>query len=242
MQSSLQSVPEDSLDRDKQVKQIFSEIAPRYDLLNHLLSLNIDRAWRRLAVDRLGWKAEPSGRFLDACTGTFDLALELSDRPDFCGQVIATDFASPMMVQGARKIVSEPIRPVCGNSLALPFPDDSFDGAMVGFGVRNLADLEHGLSELHRVLKKDRVLVVLEFTLPPNSLVRAAYLLYFRRVLPFIGRIVSGHPWAYQYLPESLGEFPLPDELGLQFKKVGFSDVGWTLLTGGIAAIHWGRA
>ena len=113
---------------------------------------------------------------------------------------------------------------------------------MVGFGVRNLADLDQGLSELHRVLKKGRALVVLEFTLPPNSLVRAAYLLYFRRILPLIGRIVSGHPWAYQYLPESVGEFPPPDELGLQFKEVGFSDVGWTLLTGGIAAIHWGRA
>ena len=242
MKSSPQYVPEDGLDRDKQVKQIFSEIAPRYDLLNRLLSLNIDRVWRRLAVDRLGWETEPSGRFLDACTGTFDLALELSDRKDFCGQVIATDFASPMMVRGAEKIVGEPIRPVCGNSLVLPFLDDSFDGAMVGFGVRNLADLDQGLSELHRVLKKGRALVVLEFTLPPNSLVRAAYLLYFRRILPLIGRIVSGHPWAYQYLPESVGEFPPPDELGRQFKKVGFSDVGWTLLTGGIAAIHWGRA
>ena len=242
MKSSPQYVPEDGLDRDKQVKQIFSEIAPRYDLLNRLLSLNIDRVWRRVAVDRLGWKEEPSGRFLDACTGTFDLALELSDRTDFCGQVIATDFASPMMVQGAEKIVDKPIRPVCGNSLVLPFPDDSFDGAMVGFGVRNLADLEQGISELHRVLKKNRALVVLEFTLPPNSLVRAAYLLYFRRVLPFIGRIISGHPWAYEYLPESVGGFPPPDELGLQFEKAGFSDVGWTLLTGGIAAIHWGRA
>ena len=104
MKSSPQYVHEDGLDRDKQVKQIFSEIAPRYDLLNRLLSLNIDRVWRRLAVDRLGWETEPSGRFLDACTGTFDLALELSDRKDFCGQVIATDFASPMMVRGAETV------------------------------------------------------------------------------------------------------------------------------------------
>jgi demethylmenaquinone methyltransferase/2-methoxy-6-polyprenyl-1,4-benzoquinol methylase len=125
-----------------------------------------------------------------------------------------------MMVQGARKIVAGPITPVCGDSLALPFPNDNFDGAMVGFGVRNLSDLECGLRELYRVLKRGKLLVVLEFALPPNPFVRMAYLLYFRRVLPVVGRIISGHPWAYRYLPESVEEFPGPDELGLLFKKV----------------------
>ena len=120
--------------------------------------------------------------------------------------------------------------------------NDNFDGAMVGFGVRNLSDLECGLRELYRVLKRGKLLVVLEFALPPNPFVRMAYLLYFRRVLPVVGRIISGHPWAYRYLPESVEEFPGPDELGLLFKKVGFEDVGWTLLTGGIAALHWGKA
>ena len=242
MQSLPRSVPNDGIERHDQVKTIFSEIAPRYDLLNHLLSLNMDRSWRRLAVDQIGWEAESSGSFLDACTGTFDLALELGDRPGFRGRIIATDFACPMMVQGARKIVAGPITPVCGDSLALPFPNDNFDGAMVGFGVRNLSDLECGLRELYRVLKRGKLLVVLEFALPPNPFVRMAYLLYFRRVLPVVGRIISGHPWAYRYLPESVEEFPGPDELGLLFKKVGFEDVGWTLLTGGIAAIHWGKA
>ena len=242
MRSSTESAPRDGPERSEQVKQIFSEIAPRYDLLNHLLSLNIDRAWRRLAVDRLDWEAEPSGIFLDACTGTFDLALELSSRPDFCGRVLAADFAFPMLAQGKVKVSAEPIWPVCGDSLMLPFPDKSFDGAMVGFGVRNLSDLERGLRDLHRIIKKDKLLVVLDFTLPHNPVVRMAYLLYFRHVLPFVGRMISGHPWAYRYLPESVGTFPPPRELSALFNKVGFEEVGWTLLTGGIATIHWGRA
>jgi demethylmenaquinone methyltransferase/2-methoxy-6-polyprenyl-1,4-benzoquinol methylase len=147
-----------------------------------------------------------------------------------------------MLVQGAPKIARAPVWPVCGDSLRLPFPDDAFEGATVGFGVRNLSDLRAGLAELRRVLKPGRRLAVLEFTVPPNPVVRAGYLFYFHRILPIVGRIVSGHPWAYTYLPESVREFPGPAELGATFKDVGFTDVGWRLVSGGIAAIHYGSA
>lgn len=242
MRSPTDAAPRSGAEREKQVQQIFSEIAPRYDLLNHVLSLNIDRSWRKKAVDRLEWEQEPRGSYLDACAGTFDLALELAERAGFGGRVVASDFAHPMLVQGAPKIGHGAVDAVCGDSLRLPFPDDTFSGATVGFGVRNLSDLETGLSELRRVLRPGRRLVVLEFTVPPNPVVRAGYLFYFHNVLPLVGRIVSGHPWAYTYLPESVKGFPGPSDLGGLFEAVGFHDVGWNLLSFGIAAIHWGRA
>jgi len=240
MQSVSDAAPKAGLDRATQVRTIFSEIAPRYDLLNHVLSLNIDRAWRRAAVDRLGWERASSGTYLDACAGTYDLGLELARRAAFAGRVVATDFAHPMLAQGAAKIADAPITSACADSLALPFANSTFDGAMVAFGVRNLSDVSAGLAELGRVLRPGSRLVVLEFTTPPNRVVRAGYHLYFKRILPVVGRVVSGHPWAYTYLPESVGEFPGPRELGGLFERAGFRDVGWRLLTGGIAALHWG--
>jgi demethylmenaquinone methyltransferase/2-methoxy-6-polyprenyl-1,4-benzoquinol methylase len=242
MQSQFDAAPKAGAEREKQVQQIFSEIAPRYDLLNHVLSMTIDRTWRRRAVDLLEWERTPSGTFLDACAGTFDLSLELANRKTFAGRVIASDFAHPMLVQGTPKIATSPIESVCGDSLGLPFADDTFDGATVGFGVRNLARLGVGLGEFQRVLKPGARLVVLEFTVPPNPIMRAGYHFYFHNILPVVGRIVSGHPWAYTYLPESVKEFPGPKELGDLFESVGFKDVGWKLVSGGIAAIHWGRA
>jgi demethylmenaquinone methyltransferase / 2-methoxy-6-polyprenyl-1,4-benzoquinol methylase len=175
MQSPSDAAPKTGAERERQVQRIFSEIAPRYDLLNHVLSLNIDRSWRRKAVANLGWEAAPGGRFLDACAGTFDLALELERKEGFRGSVVASDFAHPMLVQGGAKIAGAAIRPVCGDSLELPFSDDVFDGATVGFGVRNLSDLAKGLSEFRRVLKPGKRLVILEFTTPPNAVVRAGY-------------------------------------------------------------------
>ena len=237
-----ESAPKEGAERARQVRTIFSEIAPRYDLLNHVLSLNIDRRWRKAAVRRLDWERAPRGVFLDACAGTFDLALELCGRKGFGGRVVASDFAHPMLVQGKPKIASRPVDSVCGDSLELPFAEETFDGATVGFGVRNLADVRAGIHELHRVLRPGARLVVLEFTVPPNPIMRAGYLLYFNRILPVVGRIVSGHPWAYTYLPESVKEFPGPKELGSIFEDAGFSDVGWKLLSGGIAALHWGVA
>jgi demethylmenaquinone methyltransferase / 2-methoxy-6-polyprenyl-1,4-benzoquinol methylase len=242
MPSVQAAVPKEGDERHDQVQTLFSEIAPRYDLLNHVLSLNIDRSWRKHAVNKLGWEASPTGSYLDACAGTYDLAIELCGRKDFRGRVVASDFAQPMLVEGRRKIESRPVSAVCGDSQRLPFPDDSFDGATVGFGVRNLSDLALGLSELHRVVRPGKRLVVLEFTVPPNPLMRAGYLFYFHQILPLVGRLVSGHPWAYTYLPESVKGFPGPPELAAIFEGAGFRDVGWKLLTGGIAALHWGTA
>jgi demethylmenaquinone methyltransferase/2-methoxy-6-polyprenyl-1,4-benzoquinol methylase len=234
------AAPRAGADREEQVQRIFSEIAPRYDLLNHVLSLNIDKAWRRKAVERLGWEGAPDGTYLDACAGTFDLALELHARQGFGGRVVASDFAQPMLVTGRSKVRGSRISPVCGDSLRLPFPDARFDGATVGFGVRNLSDLARGLGEFRRVLRPGARLVVLEFTTPPNPLVRGGYHFYFHRVLPLVGRLVSGHPWAYTYLPNSVRDFPGPGPLEGMFRDAGFTDTGYRLLTFGIAAIHWG--
>lgn len=240
MASANQARPSEGPERGRQVRRIFSEIAPRYDLMNHLLSLNVDKGWRRRAVDHLDWEGEPKGTYLDACAGTFDLSLELTGRAAFQGKVVASDFARPMLLEGIYKLSGSPVIPVCGDSLRLPFPDASFQGAMVAFGVRNLADLSRGLREFVRVLRPGRRLVVLEFTEPPNLILRSLYLLYFRRILPLVGRIVSGHPWAYTYLPQSVKEFPDPGDLAELMQAAGFRETSWELLSGGIAALHVG--
>ncbi|NNF29042.1 MAG: class I SAM-dependent methyltransferase [Gemmatimonadetes bacterium] len=232
--------PTQGAGRSDQVQTLFSEIAPRYDLLNHVLSMNIDRRWRRKAVRSLGWEEDPEGLYLDGCAGTFDLSLELARQPGFAGRVVAADFAFPMLDAGRDKIRGTPVDAVCGDALRLPFSDGAFSGITIGFGVRNLSDLEAGLEECARVLKPGGRLVILEFTVPPNRLVRRAYMLYFNHVLPRIGRIVSGHPWAYTYLPESVKEFPDVKGLGMRMEAAGLAPATWTLVTGGIAAIHVG--
>jgi len=191
-------------------------------------------------VDALGWKEKPEGRYLDACAGTFDLSLELARRPGFGGTIWASDFAWPMLVEGLPKLKRAPVHPVCGDTLRLPFPKGSFHGAMVAFGVRNLSDLAGGMEEFARVLRPGGRLVILEFSDPPNVLVRNLYNFYFRRVLPVVGRMVSGHPWAYTYLPASVKEFPDPPGLAALMKAGGFREASWKLLSGGIAALHVG--
>ena len=220
------------------VRGLFTAIAPRYDFLNHLLSLNVDRSWRRAAVARLGWEARPNGVYLDLCAGTLDLAAELARRPGFRGTVLGADFAVPMLVRGKGK-ASRTV-PVGADALALPFPDAAFDGALVGFGVRNLADLDAGLVEAARVLKPGARFVILEFATPRFAPLRAVYLFYFRHILPAVGRMVSKHRDAYTYLPESVLAFPEPEALARRFAAAGFHDVGFELLTGGICAVHHG--
>lgn len=222
------------------VRRMFSSIAPRYDLLNHVLSLNIDRLWRRWAVNVLGWERAPAGTYLDNCAGTLDLAVELARRPAFTGRVVGSDFTLAMLEHGGDKTAALPVERTCADALHLPFPDASFDGSTVGFGVRNLADLDAGLRESARVLKPGARMVILEFTTPAWQPFRGLYMFYFMKLLPLVGRVVSKHSSAYTYLPESVLSFPEPAELARKMERAGFDDVRWRTLSGGIAALHWG--
>jgi demethylmenaquinone methyltransferase / 2-methoxy-6-polyprenyl-1,4-benzoquinol methylase len=221
-----------------EVRRMFGAIAPRYDLLNHLLSLNRDRAWRRRAVDRLLAGTPGDGVFLDACAGTFDLSVELADRRGFTGTVLGFDFAYPMLQAGLSKLPGRDILPACADALSLPLANASVDGAMVAFGVRNLADLEAGLREFARVVRPGGCLVILEFMTPQWQPFRGLYLFYFSRLLPLIGRLVSRHGSAYSYLPASVLAFPEPPQLAGLLEAAGFRDAGWEPMTGGIVAVH----
>ena len=227
-------------DKAATVRRMFGAIAPRYDLLNHLLSLNQDRAWRRKAVDRLLEGSPPSGLYLDACAGTLDLAVEIARRNTFTGAVIATDFSYPMLDAGTSKVGAHSIRLACADALSQPFPEASFDGAIVGFGVRNLASIEAGLAEFARLIKPGGKLVVLELTTPSWQPFRALYLGYFRHLLPLVGRLVSRHGDAYTYLPESVLQFPEPSAFARMMRSAGFGEVEWESYTGGIIAAHVG--
>jgi demethylmenaquinone methyltransferase/2-methoxy-6-polyprenyl-1,4-benzoquinol methylase len=220
------------------VRGLFADIAPRYDFLNHVLSLNVDRRWRRQAIDQLGWEANPGGDYLDLCAGTLDLSAELGNRPGFSGRVIGADFVPEMLHRGAGK--SHRVRPAAADALELPFADGTFDGATVGFGMRNLMDLDAGLREAARVLKPGARLVILELAMPQWQPLRAMYLAYFRGVLPSVGRFVSKHRSAYDWLPASVELFPDPQALADRMRRSGFEGVSWSLMWGGIAALHTG--
>jgi demethylmenaquinone methyltransferase / 2-methoxy-6-polyprenyl-1,4-benzoquinol methylase len=223
------------------VRGVFETIAPSYDLLNHLLSLNIDRRWRTRALLALGWERAPAGCYLDLCAGTMDVSAALATSPRFTGTIVAADFAEPMLRAGRGKERSGHTHPVVADALRLPLRDASADGAIVAFGARNLADLDAGLREAHRVLRPGARFVILEFTTPRSRVVRALYHLYFRHVLPLVGGIISGHRSAYRYLPESVAHFPAEPELAAMMRGAGFSSVAFQSLTLGIAAIHTGQ-
>ena len=222
------------------VQRIFSEIAPRYDLLNHLLSLGIDRRWRTIALRRLAWTTAPAGVYLDLCAGTLDAGAALSRRTGFAGRILAADFAEPMLRAGLGKAPRDVLAPVVADALALPVKDDAFAGAIVAFGIRNVADLDGGLREVRRTLKPGARFVILEFSTPVVPLVRSAYLFYFHRILPRIGRAISGHRTAYTYLPRSVANFPETGALAAAMTRAGFRDVRFETLSFGIAAVHVG--
>ncbi len=223
------------------VRRIFSEIAPRYDLLNHVLSLNIDRGWRRAALADLEWGNRPEGTYLDLCAGTLDVGAMLARSEAFRGHVLGADFAEPMLRRGVGKAEAIKLAPVAADALSLPVRDGSMAGAIVAFGVRNLADLDEGLGEVHRVLMPGARFVILEFSTPPSPIVRSAYRAYSHHILPAIGRVLSGHPTAYRYLPESVDSFPEAQALADRLRAVGFLNVRWRYLTLGVVAIHVGE-
>jgi demethylmenaquinone methyltransferase/2-methoxy-6-polyprenyl-1,4-benzoquinol methylase len=218
------------------VRDIFTAIAPTYDRLNRIISLRFDQRWRRYAVGRLNWERRPEGIYLDVCAGTLDFAATLARRPGFRGRIVGADFVPPMLRLGRGKAAR--LAPVAADALELPFPDHAFDGAMVGWGMRNLVDLDAGLAEAARVLRPGARLVILEMTLPPQPLFRRVYQFYFRRVMPWIGRRVSRHATAYTWLPASTIAFPEPAELARRLEAQGFRDVSYRLLMGGVSALH----
>lgn len=219
------------------VREMFAGIAPRYDLLNHILSLNIDKRWRRRVRNKLeDILDDPAAIILDVACGTGDLSIELKDRAK--ATVIGTDFCRPMLAIAAEKSRSIPW--VEGDAMELGFPDASFDALTIAFGLRNLANYGEGLAEFHRVLKPEGKLVVLEFSTPVVPAFRSIFNFYFSTVLPRIGGAVSGSRGAYEYLPDSVSKFPDQDHLAKMMADIGFGKVQYENLTGGIAAIHIG--
>ena len=228
---------------NRQVQKMFSDIAPRYDLLNRLLSCGQDQDWRKRAVTRLS--PQSGERFLDIATGTADVALEIiRNVPKGAVQVVGMDFSEKMLELARQKIDSldkaNSIQLECGSAESLPFEDNSFDGTTTAFGIRNFFDIGRSLREMHRVLKPGGRCVILEFSLPRNPVLNALYRFYFEWLLPKVGRLISKHPSAYTYLPETVAAFPVRKEFSSLMQQAGFMNVTYKELTLGIVILYTG--
>ena len=226
------------------VHKIFSAIARQYDFLNSLLSLRFDRSWRRFTARASG--VTPGSRVLDVCTGTGELALAYADEMGTNAEVIGTDFCFEMLAVGKEKVEKQKrpraFVPIEADTLSLPFAENTFDIVSVGFGIRNVADLENGIREMARVALSGGRVVILEFTQPSNRLFRGLYYFYFTKVLPAIGNLVSkNRDDAYGYLPKSVMGFPDCEGLARIMRSCGLEDVRFYRKTFGIVAIHVGR-
>ena len=220
------------------VREMFGQVAPRYDLLNHLLSFNIDRMWRSRTVKRVRPVLEkPAARVLDLCCGTGDLALALQQAST--NRVLGSDFCHPMLTAAHKKGLANVLFE--SDALTLPIADASLDLVTVAFGFRNLANYEKGLIELRRVLRPGGMAAILEFSQPPNPAFAAFYNFYSLHILPKLGGAISGSKDAYSYLPESVRRFPGADELAAKMRASGFTNVQFERMTFGIVALHLGQ-
>ena len=232
-------------DAGLKVRDMFSQIAPRYDLLNHLLSMQLDRVWRRRVARRVRPILQRAdARALDLCCGTGDLALSLQRAPGTRAQIIGADFSHAMLVRAREKSFSntspEAMPVFEADALRMPFADGSFDLVTTAFGFRNLANYEDGLREIYRVLRPGGTVAILEFTEPPPGLMGDLYRWYFRNVLPRIGAFLSGDAKAYSYLPASVSRFFRPAELAGLMTTVGYQATEYKVWTFGTVALHIG--
>src|SRR4051794_7063154 len=223
-----------------QVNRMFDRIAGHYDAMNSVMTAGLHHRWRERAADRA--ELRPGDAALDVCCGTGDLALELSRRGSPGGPVVGCDFSEPMLDLAREKAADGPPSPVrfeWADALTLPYDDERFDAVTVGFGARNLADLDRGLREMTRVLRPGGRLVILEITQPTRPPLSLFYSLWFDRIVPLLGAF-SSNPEAYSYLPESVRSFPTPRGRAEKMDAAGFVGIRYTVLAGGIIAIHSG--
>ena len=220
------------------IRNLFNNIAPTYDFLNHLLSMGRDFYWRKKSVQELkgleGW-------ILDIATGTGDVAIEIIHQNGDHRKVFGLDFSEPMIKRARRKVLgkglSQKIALSLGDALSLPFRDNTFHASIVAFGLRNIVEKEQALSEIVRVIKKGGKVIILEFTFPNKGLMKKIYPIYFQRVLPRVGGFVSGDQGAYAYLPESVSHFASVENYEEIMRKVGLENVSSQSLTGGVASV-----
>ncbi|MEJ7624219.1 MAG: bifunctional demethylmenaquinone methyltransferase/2-methoxy-6-polyprenyl-1,4-benzoquinol methylase UbiE [Pyrinomonadaceae bacterium] len=230
---------ESEIAHSRAVREMFSGIASRYDLLNHVLSLNIDKRWRRSVADELrAILAASNADVLDVACGTGDLAIELSTGSE--ARVTGTDFCRPMLEIAAGKTTSLTIPYVEADAMSLPFADNSFDAVTIAFGLRNLPNVVDGLRELRRITKPGGRVAILEFSTPVIPGLGRLFNFYFSHVLPRIGGAISGKRGAYEYLPDSVSKFPGQKQLARMIEESGFIKVSYRNLSGGIAALHIG--
>lgn len=224
------------------VKKMFDNIAPDYDKLNHILSLNIDKNWRKKAVRELADEVRPLN-VLDVACGTGDFTIEIARKVPHGSTVVGVDISDGMIAVGLEKLAKLGIDATLkvADCEALPYEDNTFDRISVGFGVRNFEHLELGLSEMYRVLAPGGKLVILELSVPSNAFIRWCYKLYFLKILPFIGGLVSGDRSAYEYLPASVLRFPAPDKFMSIIKSAGFDVVEHRALTLGVCRMYIGK-
>jgi demethylmenaquinone methyltransferase/2-methoxy-6-polyprenyl-1,4-benzoquinol methylase len=234
-------MPSDSMPKSTAVRDMFAAIAPRYDVANRVLTAGVDEAWRRRAVRELA--APSGGAVLDCCTGTGDLAFHMV-RTDPNLRVTGVDFCGPMLegarTRAAREDPAQRVTFVEGDVLALPFADASFDGAIMGFSMRNVTDITATLKEIRRVLRPGARFVNLDVSKPPHPFVRRAFNLYFYGLVPLIGGLVGGSRAAYSYLPQSLTNYPDAEALAERFRTAGYSSVRVIRMALGSIAIHVG--